>query len=99
MEFLFCNQSGYHSFIGRCKKTKITSGDLALEDLAKYGYQPNMKYKSLIISLYRLILTHLNKPNYRNMARFAIIFSLASGHCKLLKTHLTFQVFSFFILL
>ncbi len=29
------------------------------------------------------------------MARFAIIFSLASGHCKLLKTHLTFQVLSF----
>jgi hypothetical protein len=79
-EFLFSNQSGYHSFIGRCKKTKKTSGDLALEDLAKYGYKPNMKYKSLIISLYKLILTHLNKANYSNMAHFAIIFSLASGH-------------------
>ncbi len=33
------------------------------------------------------------------MAHCAIIFSLASGHCKLLKHHLTFQFFSFCFLM
>jgi len=34
--------------IETCGKT----GDCPSENLAKYGYQPNMKFKSLIILLY-----------------------------------------------
>jgi hypothetical protein len=52
---------------GRCKK----SGNHLWEDLAKSGYKPNVKYKSLIILLY---FGYTLKTKYTNLAIFTTFF-------------------------
>jgi hypothetical protein len=48
------------------------SGDHPLEDFAKYGCKPDMKYKSLIIPLFSLATTL--KTKYRNLMIFTNFF-------------------------
>jgi hypothetical protein len=64
-----CSQSGNPS-IGRQRK----SDDHWLEDLAKYGYKPEIKYKSLITLLY--VWLHNENQIYESNDFYYFFFSV-----------------------
>jgi hypothetical protein len=47
------------------------------EDLAKCGYKPDMKYKSLIIFFFFFFLPHTKRKisKYQNIKKLTILFS------------------------
>ncbi len=76
---------------GRCRKSAYH----LYEDLAKSGYKPNMKYKSLIILLYFFGCTL--KTKYRNLVIYTI-FSLTLADWEPPKSH-NFLIFNYKFLL
>jgi hypothetical protein len=49
------------------------------EDLAKTGYKPDMKTKTLIILLHLLLATKCFKPNIKKFGIFCYFFSVTFG--------------------
>jgi len=71
---------------------KKKGGDHPWDDLAKSGYKPDMKYKSLT---YFYIFGYILKMKYRNLAIFTIFFSLLAVQT-LMKNHFIFEYMKFF---